>query len=120
MFKRFYNWIIAWAAVNPLPALIIALAVSATIFFIWLFWQTDSKQEKKADEARSNVEMQTANTSVSESQVNRIEPQVQEREKVSQNAVKRAKEVRKKTNSNANLAEVQKWCEEAYGEANCR
>ena len=99
---------------------IVTCAFLLVIFFIWLFWQSDSKQEIKADEARSNSEVIHANTASVGAEVNRVAPQVEEAEKVSQKATKRAKEVRKRVNSNSNIDDAMKLCAEAYGEENCR
>jgi uncharacterized protein (DUF58 family) len=109
--------------IAPYKALIaagLAVVFIVIVFFVYLFWQSDSKQEIKADETRSNVEIQQANTSVSNAQVERVAPQVETAEKTSQRAVNRAKQARETKVSNANVNAVIGKCEELYGKGECR
>jgi hypothetical protein len=107
---------------RPYKAVIVCILIGIlvpVIFFTWLFWQSDSKQEVKADETRSNVEVQSANTSVSNAQVERVAPQVEEARETSHRAVNRAKKARETKVENTNVNAVVEKCEEVYGKGEC-
>ncbi len=100
-------------------SLIATGVIFLVIFFVWLFWQSDSENEIKADEDRSNAEVLHVNSAVSNEKLDRVEPQVESAGKTSRNAVNRAKKVREKVNSNVNISDAIRKCEEAYGEGEC-
>ena len=99
---------------------IIGAGILLAVFLFWLFSQSDSKNEIKADDARSNVQMQSANTSVANAQLERVDESVEASGKQSQSAVNKAKKTREKVKSNSNLDDAMRLCVEAYGEENCR
>ena len=101
-------------------SLYVTLFILAALCTVWLFWQSDSKNEIKADDARSNVQMQSANTSVANAQLERVDESVEASGKQSQSAVNKAKKTREKVKSNSNLDDAMKLCIEAYGESNCK
>jgi hypothetical protein len=121
--NRLKTYLIGIIAANPVGSVIViaglVFALFITVIIIWANWQTTSKNEQKADDARSNSEVQSVNTAVSDAQVERITPTVTEAEKTSHTAVNRAKKAREKVSSNVNISEVIRLCEEAYGKGEC-
>jgi hypothetical protein len=112
------GFVTAYVGLMPY-SLIVTLFLVGALFFVWLFWQSDSKNEIKADEARSNVEVQSINTAVSNAQVERVESQVERAEKDAQRSVNRAKKARETNISNVNIQDSIRKCEEAYGKGEC-
>jgi uncharacterized membrane protein YgaE (UPF0421/DUF939 family) len=88
----------AWIVANPLPTLLMALGVALIIFSIWLFWQSDSKQEIKATEANVNATIANVQSNVQEQVVEQAAESVERTEKTSQNA-RKAREKAKNTNT---------------------
>lgn len=113
-FAMFY--VAAWKITVPVTLILIA-----GIFFYWLFWQTTSPNEQKADDARVETIKVDANSSVSEDQVEKAGESVKEREKVSQNARKEREKAKETNVSNTSYEEANRQRCLAYPESKeCR
>ena len=77
----------ALALANPQITGVVILGIGLLVFFIWLFSSSTSKNEQKADEARSNSEIHQVNTAISNAQVETAGSEVESAEKTSQKAL---------------------------------